>query len=265
MNKLKIGYRINVDNFLTSKDEYDKFIDYYYSLFECAELKITSKVYESDFFKYIIFKFLRYDNYSNNFHINKRYLNDLNDYSKLFSVTDKSVNYITHLYDYYVNDDLINRIKKISCLIPNGCNLLLENPEISIDIFESIDRCNEFCIRLDELDINNIGLCLDFGHLLCILDSQKVDFDLFYDYLVKYKELLNRVREFHLHDYYDGLDHRLITVDSLNLLKFKKLYDVCSSGNVIILENDVSNDPLNIGIKQVNIIKEVLLNEDKRD
>ncbi len=265
MNKLKIGYRINVDNFLTSKDEYDKFIDHYYSLFECAELKITSKVYESDFFKYIIFKFLRYDNYSNNFHINKRYLNDLNDYSKLFSVTDKSVNYITHLYDYYVNDDLINRIKKISCLIPNGCNLLLENPEISIDIFEYIDRCNEFCIRLDELDINNIGLCLDFGHLLCILDSQKVDFDLFYDYLVKYKELLNRVREFHLHDYYDGLDHRLITVDSLNLLKFKKLYDVCSSGNVIILENDVSNDPLNIGIKQVNIIKEVLLNEDKRD
>lgn len=268
MNRVNIGYRIKIDNFVENEEEIIKFLNYYNSLFNCSELKVTKKVLDSSILNSIIANYLNNQSYCNNFHIDKNYIYNYGSNmreNKLFSLLNgKKTNIITHLNNYKIDNDLYQNLRYISSEIPKGNNLLLENPDMSNNLFEYLFACEELSKKMNLDDIDNIGFCLDYGHILQFLFNSGMTFNSYYDYLIKQRNYLERVKEFHLHDFKSGNDHQVFESVNKNLIDFKKIY-LNNPSNTIILENNVSDNASEIGVKQIKMIKRMLLNENQKN
>lgn len=266
MNSMLVGYRLNVEQFISTKKNFIDFLNYYYHFFECLELKITPKVLNSNYFEFIILQYLKCQSYVGNFHIRKNYIYDYNtglSEERLFSLLKNSKsNIVTHLNDGPVNSDLFKNLISISSSISDSNNLLLENPVISTDLFEYLYNCEKLSKMLNVNCIQNIGFCLDFGHLTQSLVNQDISFNSFYTYLLEQKNYLLRLKEFHLHDYRNKCDHQVFYHDNVNLMNFKLLYKLAPF-NTIILENNIGDDVENAGVKQIKLVKRMLLDENQ--
>lgn len=262
-----IGYRIKLDNFLESKEKIKEFLDYYYSLFDISELKMTGDIYRSNYFEYIIKKYISRHSLAN-FHISKDFVYNFSKDSlenQLMDITkNNSVNLVTHLPSKKFDSEFILNLKHISNTIPSKNMLLLENPSTDFDIFLFFEECNKLNKILFDSDIRNIGFCLDFGHLLQMLNEQDINFKIWYNYMTKCKQFYSSIKELHLHDFDGKNDHQVFDENSNNLEFLTMLCSILGKNIPIILETPIENVE-ETGVKQIKLISRVVNDENKKN
>lgn len=250
----KIGFRIKFkDNNL------EEMIREYSLLFKRYEVKITKSFYSEEYLKSFIILSRKYLKNNFSFHLEKNLFSDnesLEKTKKLFNVLGY-MNFkgllVTHMPEYIELSRCEFILECLSRNLPNGCILLLENV-VCDDNMEYLKKIDELFEMISKKKITNVKICLDFGHLLFSFNKSGINQYDALDILKNSKNIINNIREIHLHDFNAQTDHLQLKkgiVDFSNLSVFLNKNKIKCP---IILEVNVFK-PENDGVQQINVVK----------
>lgn len=228
-----IGYRYKFKNM--SEDEIKEFLNMYFTYFSCIEIKVTTAFNNS-----VIDLLKNYKNNAISFHLPKLFLEGEDE-----KVYDSTIDYLMNCFtdsNFVTHFSLKSREERIKkyhiCLLENEVCFNLDEYFYSLDRFASD---------------NNIGICLDIGHLMFSANNIGISQEDVIKKITSYKYLINNIHEFHIHDFNDEKDHLQIGQGKLNISLLSELFSLNDSG--IIVESNV-NDPKIDGLRQIRLLKE---------
>lgn len=241
------GFRVKMNDYLESRELLNNFLQLYFSLFSIMEVKVDSFLVNNKNFDYLLY--CLYDK-NVSYHISKNYVNYPTESDiKLINALsyNKEIYLVTHIPEQLNLECLV----KIGNSLNSNVKLLFENPS-SFKLQSYLSYLISFYNSLGNL--NNMGCCLDFGHLL--FNEYKNGSGSYLD------ELLSKVNsenffELHVHDFNFMTDHQKIGDGIMNLENIKKLIDIYFYNSRIILETNVDNVDLSDGVRQIKRILKV--------
>lgn len=261
MNKYSIGYRLRFDDII-SKDIGD-FIKNYLELFDRFEIKLTEDLVSFGKLEYIlkISEKLAREKYSMHIYKDVFYNNDA--YGKMLKLIEVLTRYkpsekvylITHI-PFQTGLEYLSKVFEIVNVLPDKYVLLLENVELESNNLDYLKQIYNMCKVLEEKNIQNVGLCLDIGHLLYGCSKENISESEVLNMLQEYKILLSKVMQIHIHDYLDT-DHLQLNTGIMNL-KIVSEFIVKNKLNVPIIIESTVKLPEDDGIRQVRIMEELL-------
>lgn len=255
-----IGFRIKFRK--EQYEELEEIIKEYSYLFERYEIKVTKFLTEADNIRNIISLSKKYLTNGFSLHLPKNILEDERELKKcesLFNVLQEMQykgNLITHIPADINFEKYGSVLKKISKMIPSNSILLLENIVTESNI-EYLSKINTIFYMLNKLNIDNIKCCLDLGHLFFGFYKEHKAQKEAIRQLSKCKNILGNIKEIHLHDFNESLDHLQL---GEGLLDLSLIYKFILENEIIcpiIIEVTVinSNDD---GYKQIEIARQTL-------
>ena len=237
----KIGFRVNLDDYILDKSMLDNFLKLYFSKFNIMEIKVNDTLINSSNFDYLLSVI---DDKEISYHISKNFLVDFtkNDETLISSLANKKEKYlITHIPDYLS----FERIEYVLNKLPNNLKILCENPNF-FNTKAYINYLIDFYKKIEYYE--KIGGCLDLGHLFF---NQHKTSNL--NYLKQLLENINfdNIYEFHIHDFDDKTDHKKIGEGLLDIEYINSQLNTSFSRTRVILETNVNDEKLEEGIKQI--------------
>lgn len=261
MKKYSIGYRVKFDS--ESPEDIEEFITQYFKLFDRYEIKVTNELIFSGKAE-LVFKLSEKKakgKYS--IHIMKNVLNSSREYISMVNLFKilSNVNALNEVYIVthvpYNSFKVLPRIVEISNMLPKNYILLLENVVLTSNNEKYLEQIEDLCSTLDKKNINNIGICLDIGHLLYGCSRENISESSILSKIKKMPNFLSRLKQIHVHDYMQQ-DHLQLGTGLMNLKLISEFIRKNDITVPIIIESTVKNPDID-GIKQVNIMEELLL------
>ena len=258
-----VGFRIK----MPSNDymESEKFINYYSTLFRNCEIKVT-KEFNSKEYTIKILNLTRelFDNFVS-FHLSKNILtgdNEIKTSDKILISTLEDLNIKTLLITHFPVCLQLNSIN----LYVRRANSLLKKTSSTI-LFENC-TCEDYKTYLSSFDIfieklksNNLkdfGTCIDFGHLFYCFNKCNISQSSAIMYLEKFSNIIDSVKEIHIHDFNNQKDH--LTIGN-GMIGLELIHYFLAKNNIncpIIIETNV-NIPEEDGLNQVMACKRKLV------
>jgi len=257
-NSAVVGYRVNLDNFISNWDDFLEFLNLYYGLFNFSEIKLNHELCTSELFTRIINYYLEKNSGKFSIHISKNYLieEDKKYENQLFSLTkNKHVRLVTHFPELDNFRDFSESLIETSKNLPLKNVLLLENPILKMECLNFFEILLELIEILKNNNIENIRFCLDIGHLLLVMEKQKISQEKMMDFFINHCEFFDYVDEFHFHNVLNGYDHQPFYEECSTLNFSLTLYNFSGYRKPIIVETKVK-DIQEDGIKQIKLIRE---------
>lgn len=263
-NMNMIGYRIKLNNYIENGTiDLNQFLDYYLRMFSIYEVKMNKKLLNSKQLLDILSLCIDKSGERVSFHLPKNML-DTNyifseDYEQIMEIFkiikfNNKIRLITHIpFDFEV-PHFIDRLRKTSETIPKNTIVLLENPNGTFNSLENLEKIDDLFWKVNSHKLENIGFCLDFGHLFSELNKEGITNNIALEKLKKFRGLLNSIHEIHLHDYNDQTDHLQLGLGMINIKYVSNFINEFFSKAPIILETDVSNPSVD-GFEQVETLK----------
>ena len=196
-------------------------------------------------------------------HLPKDVLSNLQSYyetNKLLKIlqcykSTKKIHLVTHIPTCNFKKYL-KYILNISKELPENYILLLENEKIDKNNYTYFMQINELCALLHKQNVENVGICLDIGHLLFGAHLEGIEQDYCLHLLNQMPYILFLIKQIHIHDFYN-IDHLQLGNGIMNL-KSALMFIVKNNLAVpIIIETTVSQPEFD-GIKQVSLIRQEL-------
>lgn len=260
MKKYPIGYRVKFD--YASPEDIEKFITQYFELFDRYEIKVTNELISSGKAE-LVFKLsekMAKGKYS--IHIMKNVLNSSQEYISMVNLLKilSNVNALNEIYIVthiqYNPFKVLPRIVEISNMLPKNYILLLENVVLTSNNEKYLEQIDDLCNTLDKKNINNIGICLDIGHLLYGCSRENISELSILSKTKKMPNFLSRLKQIHIHDYMEQ-DHLQLRTGLMNLNLISEFIKKNDKIVPIIIESTVKNPNID-GITQVKIMEELL-------
>lgn len=252
----KIGYRVKLNDYLSTINNLSSFLTEYFNLFDVCEVKINRKLLSSNYsYEAINELFSRYQNRFS-FHFNKNLINEevsLNSIEKYILSESKKypckIKCITHFHEE-MDEEYLKKIIFYKSLFNGNSSLVLENPSINGDIKSYLMCISEILHKLSEYKIDS-GICLDLGHLF----FYNRDYDSIISIIEK-ENLLQFIKEYHLHNVIGENDHQSLFKGEID---YKYLISnlVSKSAADIIMECEVI-DMKDDGLENIKNIKRYL-------
>lgn len=263
---MMVGFRLKFDNI--SKFNISNFLISYVSKFDFFEIKLTNMLLREDKLRYILKLSKKYAAGKYSIHLPKNFLDEEFDYENRLEIIrilkeikciDK-ISLILHM-PYCYDEAFILKLYNLAIELQEYY-ILLENEKIlksNMEYLKSIDSIIKYLV--EEKKIENVGICFDIGHfqygiLKEGISSQKIYFSLFeFEYFSKY------IKEYHLHDYNQEIDHLHLKDGIMSLDDVSKFIRKINTSLPIILEINIINPDLD-GKQQIKIVEtEILIKE----
>ena len=261
MNKYSIGYRLSFD-YIHPQDT-ENFIKNYLEFFDRFEIKLTEDLVSYGELRFILKVSEKLASGKYSIHVYKDVLYNAEAYNKMvnlikvfenFEPSDK-VYLITHI-PYGNCSEYLPKVLEIASILPNNYVLLLENVDLDRNNVDYLKQIYNMCKVLEANNIENVGLCLDIGHLLYGCSKEKISEPMTLFMLQENQMLLSKVMQIHLHDY-NKQDHLQLNTGIMNLSAVSEFIVKNKLDVPIIIESRVKS-PENDGIKQIKIMEELL-------
>ena len=261
MNKYSMGYRLSFEYILPQ--DIENFVKNYFKLFDRFEIKLTENIVYYGELGYILKVSEKLASGKYSIHIYKDVLYNAEAYNKMvnliqvlgkFEPSDK-VFLVTHIpYGNY--SEYFPKVLEIAGILPNNYVLLLENVDLEKNNVDYLKQIYNMCKALEENNVENVGLCLDIGHLLYGCSKEKISEPMTLYMLQENQMLLSKVMQIHLHDY-NKQDHLQLNTGIMNLSAVSEFIVKNKLDVPIIIESRVKS-PEDDGIKQIKIMEELL-------
>ena len=255
-----IGYRIKFKE--KSYTELEEMIKQYSLLFERYEIKVTDSFYNGEYVRNIINLTKKYLKKNFSLHLPKNILEDGEELKKcelLFMILQDlqyEGNLIIHIPSDIDFEKYKSILERLSRMIPKNSILLLENISVEENI-EYLIKIDKLYDDIKEACIDNIKFCLDIGHLVFSFYKKNKSQKEAFEELSKCTNILSNIKEIHLHDFNEKIDHLHLGEGLLNLTDIGIFISVNKVNCPIILEITIYN-PNEDGYKQIELVKQVL-------
>lgn len=237
-----VGYRVKLNDYLSSAETLINFFDEYFSLFDICEIKVNKCLEQSEVFaKYLPYIIKEYGN-KLSFHINKSLIIKNQGLGNMENVILSAVKknclsktyFITHL-DSNFKSLYINQVAEYCDLFGENIMLLLENAETDTSNIILLEQITEIINELNEKK-KKVGLCLDVGHLFVNKYNLKDFNEFFYQ-----NDLSKIIYEYHIHNVKKGVAHQKL---QHGIIEYKDVIKIIRSKNSFarfILEHEVED------------------------
>lgn len=258
---ISVGFRMNFRK--KQYDELEKIIKQYSALFEIYEVKVTDSFEKAEHVRSIINLSKKYLKDKFSLHLPKNILEDGEELKKcelLFQMLQDMKydgNLVTHIPSDIDFEKYESILVKLSQIIPSNSILLLENIVVERST-EYLIKINKLFESLDKSGINNIKFCLDFGHLVFSFYKNDKSQGEALKELSDCINIMQNIKEIHLHDFNGELDHLHL---GEGLLKLDNIVNFILTNGIrcpIIIETSISN-PNEDGCEQIELVKQILL------
>lgn len=260
MENYPIGFRLKFDSINPEDIEDD--ITQYLKLFNRFEIKVTKDLISSGKIEKVLYLSEEKAKGKYSIHALKNVLNNNEAYNMMADLTKilsryellNEVYIVTHIP--YNSFQYLSKILEISYKLPKNYILLLENIVLNSNNEVYLKQIDNLCHILSENNINNVGVCLDLGHLLYGCSRENISEIYIMSVIQEMSHFLSKLKQIHIHDYLEHdhlpLNTGLIDLDLIS--KFIKYNDIHVP---IIIESTVRNPNVD-GIMQIKIIEELL-------
>lgn len=257
---ISVGFRMKFRK--KQYDEIEEIIKQYSVLFERYEIKVTDSFENGEYVRNIINLSKKYLKDKFSLHLPKNILEDgekLKRCKLLFQILQDMKydgNLITHIpfdIDFEKYESILVQLSQI---IPSNSTLLLENIVVEKSS-EYLIKINRLFERIDKSNITNIKFCLDFGHLVFSFYKNDKSQGKALKELSNCINIMHNIREIHLHDFNEELDHLHLGEGVLKLENITNFIAINGIRCPIIIETTISN-PNEDGCKQIELVKQIL-------
>lgn len=261
MTNNSIGFRLKFDDM--KPEDIEKFLFNYLKIFNRFEIKVTKNLISSGGLEYVLSVSKKIADGKYSIHLLKDILTCKSSYEDTIQTISKMKNLestkkimlITHL-PFQITREQIECIFQISKILPQNCLLLLENMLINKNNYEYLRKIDKLCLVLDEKNIKNVGMCLDFGHMLFGFHKEGIKEKNVFLFLKKMPNINSKIYEIHIHDYLER-DHMQLQKGRTNFTDVSKFIKSNNLNVPIIIETNV-RDAKRDGIEQVKSLKKFL-------
>lgn len=252
---MAVGFRMKFQ----PQHDLEEFIKNYSELFQRYEIKVTSAFEDEEFVREILDLSYKYLNTEFSLHLPKNILADEDELKMcevLFRVL-KQEEYegllITHMPEDISIMGYAQRIKQLSDKVPG--HLLLENTVITGNILEYLKNANTFFEYTNTLQLDNIGFCLDLGHLLFSYQLEGLSQERAISELEQCPFLITNMQEIHMHDFNDSSDHLQLGEGLMDLSVISKFITDNHADCPMVIETNVKNPRID-GLGQVKLLSD---------
>lgn len=247
-----IGFRVPSKMITTS------FLQEYFNRFDFIEVKVDKSenielalsILKKEYLGRFSIHLPKYTLYNEN-----EYLLAIKIIEILKYINIHSLNLVTHFYGF--NQKMMRRIKMLEEQLPLNSCLNIENVQHT-----NLKYWVELNLVMRKLNSNNIGICLDIGHLLFSFSLMGVSQKKAIEYIKSKKAIMKKIKEYHIHDFNREKDHLTLNTGNMDMKLISELIRTTEK-RIVIIENNVVTPEID-GVNQVRIVEEII-NESRVD